>query len=207
MKVIHVAGTNGKGSVCAFLASMLTRAGKKTGLFTSPHLVEITERIVIQGRPGGSGRPLRGPSRRVKRAVDEMEKDGFYHPAYFELLFGSRTASVPEKPGWNIWCWRPDLAAGWMPPTWWSVRLVTVLTTIGMDHMEYLGRHHWRRSPGEKAGILKEGVPVVYDARNEADSRGHPAGGQKEACPSVPLRFASMWRICSGKRIKALILF
>ena len=120
MKVIHVAGTNGKGSVCAFLASILTRAGKKTGLFTSPHLVEITERIVIQGEQVGR-EAFAGAFARVKRAVDEMEKDGFYHPAYFELLFAVGLL-LSEKPGWNTWCLRRDWEEGWMPQIWWNIR-------------------------------------------------------------------------------------
>lgn len=84
MKVIHVAGTNGKGSVCAFLSSILTQAGKQTGLFTSPHLVDITERFQVNQKPV-SHEMFTNAFVRVKKEVDEMMKDGFAHPAYFEI--------------------------------------------------------------------------------------------------------------------------
>ena len=88
MKVIHVAGTNGKGSVCAFLSSILTEAGKCTGLFTSPHLVEITERFQINGRPVSQDGFTRA-FEQIKTEVDDMVQNGFAHPAYFELLFAA----------------------------------------------------------------------------------------------------------------------
>ena len=93
MKVIHVAGTNGKGSVCAFLSSILTGAGKRTGLFTSPHLVDITERFQINGEQVRQD-VFAEAFTRVKQVVDEMIADGYAHPAYFEFVGGSR---------WNIW--------------------------------------------------------------------------------------------------------
>ena len=80
MKVIHVAGTNGKGSVCAFLSSMLTEGGKRTGLFTSPHLVKINERFQINNEPV-SDEIFLDAYERVMKLVEEMQKDGFYHPA------------------------------------------------------------------------------------------------------------------------------
>lgn len=193
MKVIHVAGTNGKGSVCAFLASILTRAGKKTGLFTSPHLVEITERIVIQGEQVGR-EAFAGAFARVKRAVDEMEKDGFYHPAYFELLFAvglllfreARVEYLVLETGLGG---RLDATNLVEHPA------VTVITTIGMDHMEYLG-NTLEKIAWEKAGIIKEGVPVVYDARNEATAAVIRQEAQKKHAPQYACD-ASMWRICS----------
>ena len=86
MKVIHVAGTNGKGSVCAFLSSILTRAEKRTGLFTSPHLVEITERFQINGEQVRH-EVFADAFTRVKQTVDEMIADGYAHPAYFAWDF------------------------------------------------------------------------------------------------------------------------
>ena len=75
MKVIHVAGTNGKGSVCAFLSEMLTLAGKKTALFTSPHLVRINERFQINNVPISDGLFLES-YQEVQKAIDSMVKDG-----------------------------------------------------------------------------------------------------------------------------------
>ena len=199
MKVIHVAGTNGKGSVCAFLASMLTRAGKKTGLFTSPHLVEITERIVIQGRQVEREAFARAFAR-VKRAVDEMEKDGFYHPAYFELLFGIGLLLFQEA-GVEYLVLETGLGGRLDATNLVEHPLVTILTTIGMDHMEYLG-DTIEKIAGEKAGILKEGVPVVYDARNEAVSAVIREEAKKKHAPEYPCD-SSMWRIC-GKTDKSI---
>ena len=85
MKVIHVAGTNGKGSVCAFLSEMLTLAGKKTALFTSPHLVRINERFQINNVPISDELFLES-YQKVQAAIDGMVKDGLPHATYFELL-------------------------------------------------------------------------------------------------------------------------
>lgn len=81
-KIIHVAGTNGKGSVCAFLASILQDAGSKVGLFTSPHLVELTERFQINGVQV-SQEDFTEAFVRVKQVVDEMMADGVRAPGLF----------------------------------------------------------------------------------------------------------------------------
>ena len=80
-KIIHVAGTNGKGSVCAFTASILQEAGFRTGLFISPHLVKINERFQINQEPVSDQVFLEG-FRTVKKAIDEMVAAGFSHPTY-----------------------------------------------------------------------------------------------------------------------------
>ena len=76
MKILHVAGTNGKGSICAFLASILRAAGKHTGLFISPHLVDINERFVIDDEMVSDAQFL-DAFRRVMGSVEEMQKKGF----------------------------------------------------------------------------------------------------------------------------------
>ena len=86
MKILHVAGTNGKGSVCSFLASMLKAAGKRTGLFTSPHLVKINERFVVDEEEIGDEEFLEA-FHTVMDCVREMREEGYPHPTYFELLF------------------------------------------------------------------------------------------------------------------------
>ncbi len=86
MKIFHVAGTNGKGSVCSFLASMLKAAGKRTGLFTSPHLVKINERFVIDEKDVSDGQFLEA-FHTVMDCVEAMKEEGYPHPTYFELLF------------------------------------------------------------------------------------------------------------------------
>lgn len=163
MKVIHVAGTNGKGSVCAFLASILMHAGKRTGLFTSPHLVEITERFQVNGRE--VSRELFTRSfERVKREVDAMIADGFCHPAYFELLFAAGLLMFQEEQVEYL-VMETGLGGRLDATNLVERPIATVLTTISLDHMEYLG-DTVAKIAGEKAGIIKEGVPVIFDGRN-----------------------------------------
>ena len=86
IKIIHVAGTNGKGSVCAYLNAMLLAGGKKTGLFTSPHLVRINERFQINGEDVSDEQFL-DAFLKVEKAAKEYEAEGEGHPSYFETLF------------------------------------------------------------------------------------------------------------------------
>ena len=95
VKVIHVAGTNGKGSVCAYLDAMLRSEGKRTGLFTSPHLVKINERIVIDGRPI-SDDAFVFVFERTLSCVKTMEAQGLPHPTFFEFLFAMAAAAFAE---------------------------------------------------------------------------------------------------------------
>lgn len=163
MKVIHVAGTNGKGSVCAFLSTILIKGGKRTGLFTSPHLVDITERFQIDGQMV-SHELFTSAFNRVKDAVDAMIADGFYHPAYFELLFAAGLLMF-EEAGVEYLVMETGLGGRLDATNLVEQPVACVLTTISLDHMEYLGdtvgKIAW-----EKAGIIKEGVPVIYDGRN-----------------------------------------
>ena len=85
-KIIHVAGTNGKGSVCAFLSTMLEEGGYKCGLFTSPHLIKINERFQINEEMVSDEAFLRA-FLKIKALADELVEAGDYHPTYFEFLF------------------------------------------------------------------------------------------------------------------------
>lgn len=163
IKVIHVAGTNGKGSVCAFLASILQHAGKRTGLFTSPHLVEITERFQINGQ-NISHETFARAFTRVKEEVDAMIADGYAHPAYFELLFAAGMLIFAEEQVEYL-VLETGLGGRLDATNLVEHPIACVLTTISLDHMEYLG-DTVAKIAGEKAGIIKEGVPVIYDGRN-----------------------------------------
>ncbi|MCD7813028.1 MAG: bifunctional folylpolyglutamate synthase/dihydrofolate synthase [Lachnospiraceae bacterium] len=163
MKVIHVAGTNGKGSVCAFLSSILTGAGYRTGLFTSPHLVEITERFAVDGTPV-SHEDFARAFTRVKQVTDEMTADGFAHPAYFEMLFATGLLIFEEK-GVEYLVLETGLGGRLDATNLVERPIACVITSISLDHMEYLG-DTVAEIAGEKAGIIKEGVPVIYDGRD-----------------------------------------
>jgi dihydrofolate synthase/folylpolyglutamate synthase len=151
-RVVHVAGTNGKGSTCAMIEAGLRTAGVRTGLFTSPHLIEPTERIVIDGMP---------VSRlQFERAFDAVHKvAGEPHPTYFETV----TAM-------GFWLFREMRVETAVIETGLGGRLdatnvlnsaLTVITPIDFDHEIYLG-NAIEAIAGEKAGILKPGVPAIF---------------------------------------------
>lgn len=159
LKVIHVAGTNGKGSVCAYLDAMLRAEGKSVGLFTSPHLVSLNERIVIDGVQISDEEFLE-TFHFVMEKVGEMEKQGLPHPTFFEFLFGMAvTAFAQAQTEYAVL----ETGLGGRLDATNSVErpIYTVISSIGMDHMELLG-DTLGQIAAEKAGILKPGVPCVY---------------------------------------------
>lgn len=163
MKLIHVAGSNGKGSVCAYLSSILTTAGKQTGLFISPHLVDINERFQLNQKMVSNElflEAFEAVMDIVHRLLKERSED-FAHPTFFELLFlmgmyifdKSRMEYVVLETGLGG---RLDATNVIEKP------LVSVITSISLEHTEYLG-NTYEQIAGEKAGIIKEGCPVVYE--------------------------------------------
>lgn len=158
MKVIHVAGTNGKGSVCAYIDCMLRSEGRKTGLFTSPHLVKLNERIAVDGEEIDDETFCRIFAE-VRQAVGDMEKDGLPHPTFFEFLFGMAMAAFREA-GAEYAVLETGMG-GRLDATSAVEPSVCVITSIGMDHMQYLGNTP-AKIAGEKAGIIRPGVPVFY---------------------------------------------
>ena len=158
--VIHVAGTNGKGSVCAFLAGMLQEAGLRTGLFTSPHLVRINERFQVDRREV-SDALFTDVFGEVKQTVDAMVRDGFYHPTYFEFLFVmGMVIFVREKT--EVLVMETGLGGRLDATNTVAHPVCSIITSVSLDHMEYLG-DTVRQIAAEKAGIIKEGIPVIYD--------------------------------------------
>ncbi len=155
-RVVHVAGTNGKGSTCAMIEAGLRAAGVRTGLFTSPHLIEPTERIRIDGVPVIPEQFQRAFDV-VHNCAERLDLD--CHPTYFETV----TAMA-------FWLFRElDVETavvetglgGRLDATNVTELLLTVITPIDFDHEAYLG-HTLDSIAGEKAGILKPGVPAVF---------------------------------------------
>lgn len=159
LKVIHVAGTNGKGSVCMYLDAMLRAEGKAVGLFVSPHLVKMNERIRIQGQEI-TDRDFVRVFERVMEKVREMERRGFPHPTFFELLFGMAVTAFAEA-GAEYAVLETGLGGRLDATNSVEHPICTVITSIGMDHTEILG-DTLEKIAAEKAGILKKGVPVFY---------------------------------------------
>lgn len=160
MKIIHVAGTNGKGSVCAFLSTILVKAGKQTGLFTSPHLVKINERFQLNNEPV-SDEDFLAAYLKVQAAVEDMQRDGFAHPTYFELLFALAMVLFQEKHMEYV-VLETGLGGRLDATNMVEKPLVTVITSISLDHTEILG-DTIEKIAFEKAGIIKPHVPVIYD--------------------------------------------
>ncbi len=161
MRIIHVAGTNGKGSVCAYLTSMLHEAGFSVGTFISPHLETTRERFLLNGEMVSEDLYAEA-FERVRALSGEMSAQGLEPPTYFEFLFYMCMVINDIR--------RPDFViletglGGRLDVTNVICRpVLTVLTSISMDHMQYLG-NTLAEITAEKAGILKPGVPVVYDA-------------------------------------------
>lgn len=158
-KIIHVAGTNGKGSVCAYLNAMLLAQGKTVGMFVSPHLIKLNERIVINGRQI-SDKEFLGSFGHMKKKTEEMETEGLPHATFFEFLFGmAMTAFDKEDVEYIVL----ETGMGGRLDATNSIQrpLATVITSIGLDHMEILG-DSVEKIASEKAGIIKKEVPVFY---------------------------------------------
>ena len=160
LSIIHVAGTNGKGSVCAFLTSLYRNAGFRTGTFISPHLVTVRERFLLNNEMV-SPRKLQAAFETVLGTVNIMKGKGYSHPSYFEFLFYMAMALFADE--------TPELViletglGGRLDAT--NVvenPLACVITSISLDHIMYLG-DTIEAVAGEKAGIIKRQVPVIYD--------------------------------------------
>ena len=178
-RTIHVAGTNGKGSVSHSIAAILQNAGYKVGLYTSPHLVDFRERIRVNGKMI--------PEQRVIDFVVE-ERDFFepLHPSFFELATalaftyfreeGVDVAVVEVGLGGRLDCTniiRPDLS---------------IITNISKDHVQFLG-NALPQIAAEKAGIIKPGVPVIIgETAGNPDIRNVFVSKSKECVSSI--RFA-----------------
>ena len=156
---IHVAGTNGKGSVCAMLAEILRRTGLRVGLYTSPHLVRVEERIRIDGRLIPERDFLRLMGILKKKTEDLLaSKDLQAPPTYFEILTAAALFYFREK---RVDCAVLEVGMGGRFDATNAVTpLVSVVTTVTKDHMAYLGTT-LAKIAFEKAGIIKPGVPVV----------------------------------------------
>ena len=162
-KVIHVAGTNGKGSTCAFLTSIFREAGYSCGLFTSPHLVVINERFQINEK-NIDNQAFMSAFEKVKALADELVAEGSYHPTYFEMLFLMGMVIFAEA-GVDYVMLETGLGGRLDATTAVEDPVACVVTSISFDHMQYLG-NTIAEIAGEKAGIIVPGVPVIYDGNN-----------------------------------------
>ncbi|MCD8242042.1 MAG: bifunctional folylpolyglutamate synthase/dihydrofolate synthase [Lachnospiraceae bacterium] len=164
IKLIHVAGSNGKGSVCAYLSSILWAAGKHVGLFTSPHLEKVNERFCIDEEYVTDEEFLEAfeAIMGIVRELLAERPESFAHPTYFELLF-LMGVWIFGKAEVEYLVLETGLGGRFDATNAIEKPLVSVITSISLEHTEYLG-DTYAAIAGEKAGIIKEGCPVVYDA-------------------------------------------
>lgn len=162
-RIIHVAGTNGKGSVCAMIDSIARAQGYRTGLFTSPHLVTFRERIQVIGEMISEQQVAEGLT-----SIRELTQTWEPHPTFFEIATAlgllhfkeARCEIVVLETGMGG---RLDATNAIKP-------VVSVLTPIGLDHQKWLGQT-LEEIAAEKAGIIKSGVPAVSTAQQPAADR------------------------------------
>jgi dihydrofolate synthase/folylpolyglutamate synthase len=168
-RVVHVAGTNGKGSSCAAIESGLRAAGYRTGLFTSPHLVEPTERIQIAGRPVDAAR-FAAAFDQVHACAETLLGQARIdlHPTYFECVTAMALVLFREC-GVEFAVLEVGLG-GRLDATNVVTPELCVVTPVDFDHEAYLGKS-LESIAGEKAGILKAGIPAVF-ARQRAEAAG-----------------------------------
>ncbi len=179
-RFLHVAGTNGKGSVCAMLDSILRAAGHRTGLYTSPHLVNFRERIRVNGEMI--------PEPEVARILSDLRdatRDWPHAPTFFELATVLAIRHFADT-GVDYVVLETGMG-GRLDSTNAVTPLVSVITPIAMDHAQWLG-NTLEEIAGEKAGILKPGIPAV-SAPQEAAAAEALLRRAREA--GAPLRIVS----------------
>lgn len=172
---VHVAGTNGKGSVCAMVASVFQEMGLKVGVFTSPHLVRVNERIRIQGEPISDEELLR-----CLDLLEEVEGELERMPTFFETLT-ALAFLVFRDAGVQIAVIETGLG-GRLDSTNVVEPLVAGITRIDMDHQAFLG-DTLTAIAGEKAGILKPGRPAVIGAQSPEALEVLCAKARELGCP------------------------
>ena len=163
LRIFHVAGTNGKGSVCAMLDSVFRTAGLRCGLYTSPHLCDFRERMVVDGN-----RISRKAAAEILTCLREFCKDWPHPPTFFELTTAMALAHFSRE--------KCDVVVletgmgGRLDATNTVTPLVSIITPIAMDHAEWLG-DSIAKIAVEKAGIIKPSIPVV-SARQTPEASG-----------------------------------
>jgi dihydrofolate synthase/folylpolyglutamate synthase len=185
---VHVAGTNGKGSVCALVERVLREAGHRTGLFTSPHLVDFRERIRVSGRWADEA----WLERKLERiaALPEGRERTFFEVCTalaFDYFAEQQVEVAVVEVG----------LGGRLDCTNVLVPEVSVITTIGFDHTEILG-DTLEAIAAEKAGIIKPGVPVVHGAASAPAARVIEARARELGAPLVNGGFSVVTEVRSA---------
>ena len=162
-KVIHVGGTNGKGSVCRYVGSILTSAGYKTGVYTSPHLERFTERITIDGKEISKEDVIEFVEK-LRPIAEEMKKNSD-PPTYFEIVTAMAFLYFKKK---NVDFAVVEVGLGGRYDATNIVNpVLVIITNVSLEHQNILG-NNITDIAFEKAGVIKNKVPVVTGAENKA---------------------------------------
>lgn len=157
-KWVHIAGTNGKGSTLTFLRNVLEQSGYRVGTFTSPYIETFNERISVNGKPIEDEKIVLLCDR-IKPLADELAQTEMGHPSEFEIITTMMFLYFADYDTIDIGVIEVGLG-GRLDSTNVITPLVSVVTTIGMDHMEFLG-NSLQSIAMEKAGIFKRQIPIV----------------------------------------------
>lgn len=190
LKFVHVAGTNGKGSTSAYISSILTQAGYKTGLFTSPFIITFEERIRVNGEMI-SLKDLREVTLFVREHAEAIARETGEHPTEFELM----TAVALEhfaRSGCDIAVLEVGLGGTFDSTNVIAAPEVCVITRIGLDHTALLG-DTYEQIASQKAGIIKSGASVVsYPQDDEGATRAIAAAAHAADCTVTMPDFAQL---------------
>jgi dihydrofolate synthase/folylpolyglutamate synthase len=159
IKIVHVSGTSGKGSTSYFLESLFRYHGFKTGLYTSPHIIDITERIIISGTPIEESIFV-DVLNDIVPAIEKMKKSKYQTVTYFEILVGMAFKAF-EKMGIDIAI--VEVGMGGLLDTTNTIEnedKINVISSIGLDHVEFLG-NTLEKIAFQKAGIIKKNNLVI----------------------------------------------
>jgi len=192
MKVIHVAGTNGKGSVCRFLYTVLQENGYRAGLYTSPYLERFTERIEFNGSEISEAALIEYTQRALEK-IDVMLSEGWESPTEFELVTAIAFLYFSEQE-MDFLVLEAGLGGTGDSTNVRKRPLVSVITSISYDHMAQLG-DTLSEIAENKAGIIKTGAPVVFNV----DDASAAAAIRKTAA-------AKGSRVCEIKDVSRRIL-
>lgn len=197
VKIIHVAGTNGKGSVCAYLCSILREAGFSTGMFISPHLVSMRERFLINGEMISEEAFLWAFQTVAEKlgSLPEGLQKASYHPTFFEYLFFMAVVLFGRY-GVEYIIWETGLGGRLDATNAIDRKDVCVITSIGYDHMEYLGET-LSEIAAEKAGIFRKDVPAVYFDKERAVTETLEKCAVLAETPTFPVSFRAIKEINS----------
>lgn len=180
--VIHVAGTNGKGSCCAMLSSILHESGLKVGLYTSPHLVDYTERIQVDGREISRSDMARLLAR-VRETIGEIVAQGGHHATFFEILTAAAFLYFSEQHV-DVIVLETGVGGRLDATNIVDDPVLCVVMSISYDHTKVLGST-LSQIAGEKAGIFREGCPVVI-AENPGEAMDTLLSHAKKLhCPTL----------------------